>query len=127
MPRPPSAFPTDHDPAFPSSSPHVAADPAALTAAAARLRGLLPASAPQVGAVPALLDDAHAQPLAPDSPVARFLSALTAASRAQEGRVAALGRYADGAAGALDRFAGEVGDAEDSSSARFARDGEVMA
>ena len=59
MPRPPSAFPTDHDPVFPSASPHVAADPAALTAAAARLRGLLPASAPQVGAVPALLDDAQ--------------------------------------------------------------------
>lgn len=112
--------------AFPSQSPHLAANPGALAESARRLRGLVPASAPQVGGV-SLLDDAHGTAIAPDSGIARFLKALTAAARAQEGRVAALGRYADGAAGALDRFAGEVGDAEDASSARFARDGEVMA
>ena len=59
--------------------------------------------------------------------MARFLSALTAASRAQEGRVAALGRYADGAAGAIDWFTGAVDDVESASSGRFGRDGEAMA
>ena len=56
MPRPPSAFPTDHDPAFPSSSPHVAADPAALTAAAGRPPALPAMGAPtRGGAVPQIL------------------------------------------------------------------------
>ncbi|MFD5867986.1 hypothetical protein ACFWGD_05130 [Corynebacterium sp. NPDC060344] len=110
----------------PSPGPHLAADPQGLILSASRLRGLVPVSPPQVDGM-FLLDDATVPASAPDSGVARFLSALTAASRAQEGRVAALGRYAGGAAGALDWFAGEVGGAEDSSSARFGREGEVLA
>lgn len=111
---------------FSSPMSQLSVVPDVLAESARRLRGLVPASAPQMGGV-SLLDDADGAAIAPDSGVARFFTALDAAARAQEGRVAALGRYADVAAGALDWMAGEVGDAEASSSARFGRDGEVMA
>ncbi|MFC3849049.1 hypothetical protein ACFORJ_02545 [Corynebacterium hansenii] len=105
-----------HPPISPPPAAHLAADPAALAESAAMLRGLVPAAAPS-------LADARVPASAPDSGIGRFLAALSAALTEQEGRVAALGRYAGGAAGALDRFAGEVADAETSSSARFDRDG----
>lgn len=108
-------FSTAHSPGTVPGS-HLTIDPRALSRSASRLRDLVPAAPPG----PTMLDDATLAGISPDSGIGRFVTAVAAARRAQEERVAALGAYAGGAADALDAVGRLVGDADSAAAARFA-------